>query len=65
MTEDQWIPVRGDYFDDEDPEISLLQFEQMGQLWQQGAVMQTHGLGHNRILKDKVVIKSIVEQLQI
>ncbi len=51
-------------FDDQDPEIAAQSFEQVGRLWPQAVVHRTTGLGHNRILKDKAVIQTVVQHLQ-
>ena len=48
-------------YDTQDPEIALTQFEEMARLWTDCAVHSTHGLGHNRLLKDNAVIAAIAD----
>ena len=47
-------------YDHEDPEVSEAQFVEMAELWKDCAVHATRGLGHNRILKDRDVIDTVV-----
>jgi len=47
-------------FDSEDEEISQAQFKAVAQHWTGCQVMETQGLGHNRILKDDSVIDAVL-----
>ncbi len=51
-------------YDHEDPEVSEAQFREMIDYWPGCEVHATHGLGHNRILKDETVISAIVDYLK-
>ena len=50
-------------YDEQDPEITLAQFEEMASLWTGSRVCRTQGLGHNQILKDRGVIAAITRFL--
>lgn len=47
-------------YDLDDEEISQSQFEAVQQYWQTCETIQTQGLGHHRILKDRKVIETVL-----
>jgi len=51
-------------YDEDDREISLMHPQALMQAYPTAELMQTKGLGHNRILKDDTVIKGIVTYIQ-
>ena len=50
--------------DGNDPEIAQAQFDEIIAFWKNNQVLATQGLGHNRILKDKHVIKAVTDYLR-
>ena len=51
-------------FDHEDEEVSLKQFKTVASHWQQSEIIETHGLGHFRILKDLNVNTEITSYIK-
>lgn len=51
-------------FDKHDEEVSLNHFEHIQSLWKVAESLRTEELGHVRLLKDTVVIQTVVEYLQ-
>ncbi|MFT7673781.1 MAG: pimeloyl-ACP methyl ester carboxylesterase [Gammaproteobacteria bacterium] len=52
-------------FDQQDEEVSLEQFKAIEKLWVDCQSVETSGLGHNGILKDKDVINKVVGFLEL
>ena len=50
--------------DQNDPEVAQAQFDEIIGFWKNSQVLVTEGLGHNRILKDKLVIKAVTDYLR-
>ena len=48
-------------YDTEDEEIPLSQFEAVARNWKGSQILETSGLGHQRILKDETVIKAVLD----
>ena len=51
-------------FDHDDPEIPPQQFREAAVGWPDCRVLETRGLGHNRILRDRGVIDAVVGYLR-
>ena len=51
-------------YDQNDPEVAQAQFDEIIGFWKNSQVLATEGLGHNRILKDKHVIKAVTDYLR-
>ena len=51
-------------YDNQDPEIPAEQFREMVAGWPDCRSLETQGLGHNRILRDRGVIDAIVDYLR-
>lgn len=50
-------------YDKEDEEVDAALFEEIEMTWKDCTALKTEGLGHNRILKDDAVIRSVLSYL--
>jgi pimeloyl-ACP methyl ester carboxylesterase len=50
--------------DDNDPEVAQAQFDEIIRFWNNSELLTTHGLGHNRLLKDEAVVNAVTDYLR-